>query len=260
MASMKTAKLLIIKMIIIMIACLQSRVSAADSGTYEDDAMSTPPKALSKAFISVYPDGDEILIEGKGVLTTLRKSNLDIDLSGSDREVTEKDLKSLTLLAGNIYRLNIAKAQLKNSALDGIPQLTELRELDLSENYFDNEAFPYVAKLQKLESLKMAYNLKIDAGGLANLGELKLRKLELSSCTSICDSGAQVIGKFGTVEHLDLEGCGLGDTALPPLLQMKALRHVNVSSNKFSQEALTDFMSAAKAKGLEVVAQYIEHI
>jgi hypothetical protein len=212
------------------------------------------------ASVSTYPDGNDILLEEGSEVKTMGEKPLDIDLSNdfsSPRQsYTTEDLQSLVPFAPMIYGLSLSQACLNNEALIPVSMLTELRELNLTANYFEDKGIIHIDQLRKLEKLILVYNLKISALSLGKiftkLGDLSY--LDLNSCANLGNAGMEKLTLLKKVRYLDVRSCGFNDEALPYFLRMEGLTKLRISRNKISPSALRDFLALAGAKGINVEA------
>jgi Leucine-rich repeat (LRR) protein len=131
------------------------------------------------------------------------------------------DIKPLGKLTQLKY-LRLALPELTD--LDGLDELINLEELDLSYN-FDLTNIEALATLVKLDYLKLGDCRKIvDLSPLSQLTTLRI--LDLTNCSSITDISA--LAGLNQLEYLYLKGCE-SLTDVSPLANLHTLRELDIS-------------------------------
>jgi Leucine-rich repeat (LRR) protein len=114
---------------------------------------------------------------------------------------------------------------------EGLANLKDLIELDVSECPVQDPLLDVLGKLTKLENLDF-WNTEISDAGLAKLAGLKdLKELNLENVYNITDAAMDTIAGFEKLATLNISATQITDAALPKLYGLKNLKKLNISHN-----------------------------
>ena len=118
--------------------------------------------------------------------------------------IKEGDLEPLFTLSA--LESLVLEADFRDSDIRNIGQLTNLKELYLSSYLMTGSAIKYLAKLKRLQSLKLEFdpNAPVVSEELSTLSTLKLREISLSGNSCINDEAIGVLAKFPHLNYIDL--------------------------------------------------------
>ncbi|XP_058181076.1 cuscuta receptor 1-like isoform X2 [Rhododendron vialii] len=125
-----------------------------------------------------------------------------------------------------------------NEGIGILPNWSNLEELDLSYNYFDNSILPSLNKLSNLKSLRLAWNALNGSiyveefNGLNNLKELDLRGNAIFSISAL--NGIGILSNLTNLEELDLSWNNLGNGILPSLNKLSNLKFLCLAWNNLN--------------------------
>ncbi|MCD6026275.1 MAG: hypothetical protein K0R08_794 [Solimicrobium sp.] len=125
-------------------------------------------------------------------------------------------------------------------------------KLDLHFTFFENADLVHLAKLTKLQSLKLDRTLITDQG-LGNLSLLtNLRELGLH-CTKITDEGLVNLAPLINLRALDLYAANVTDKGLGNLALLINLRHLNLIATKVTDEGLENLAQLINLRDLRLM-------
>jgi predicted Ser/Thr protein kinase len=133
----------------------------------------------------------------------------------------------------------------KKITSEGIKYVTTLplTALDLSETNVTDDDLKEVAKMKKLDWLKIS-NTKTTDRGVANLGPLKntLTKLDLDTCHGVTDVGMRfIVNNFKGLEWLHIGDTSVTPKAVHQVTHLPKLERLWVSSLKLKDEDIAAF-------------------
>jgi hypothetical protein len=170
---------------------------------------------------------------------------LALKLSGT--RVRPYDLATLPL-TGDFQKLRIDLSKTTLQKVPSFPKSELVAELDLSETKINDCGLEGIARLEKLEVLKIA-KTKITDHGLANLVVLKntLTTLDVSD-TKVTDSGLALLAEFPWAD-LNLSNTKVSDAGLL-LLNTGALETLSLGNTNIGDPTLANLGTAPKLKKL----------
>ena len=128
------------------------------------------------------------------------------------------------------------------------PQLKKLR---ISQNQVTAEGLAHLANLSQLEELDLSQNSQLFDDALAPLGSItSLTKLNLW-LVAITDEGVKHLASLTNMNWLNLDQTQLTDAGFARLKQLPNLKYLNVANTSISFDVIDD-LSEAK-EDLEVV-------
>ncbi|KAF7152919.1 hypothetical protein RHSIM_Rhsim01G0024100 [Rhododendron simsii] len=137
----------------------------------------------------------------------------------------------------NLYE-NRLRSFVGNEGIGILPNWSNLEELDLSYNYFDNSILLSLNKLSNLKSLRLAWNALNGSiyveefNGLNNLRELDLTGNAHFSISAL--HGIGILSNFTNLEELDLSWNNLGNDILPSLNKLSNLKFLCLAWNNLN--------------------------
>ena len=188
--------------------------------------------------VSFYYNYLEFIPKGVGKLTQLKKLDL------HRNELTVDGLEELATLT-NLEELNLSENVLGGKAEDYEPltKLTSLKTLNLSMNQIDSGAIGIldkIAKLTNLEKLALSSNKfgEHDFAPLTNLVNLKELNLSYNEIGSEAVGILDKIAKLTNLETLNLESCKITitDDLLKSLFSLPNLRELYLAQNELPVE------------------------
>lgn len=188
--------------------------------------------------VSFYYNYLEFIPKGVGKLTQLKKLDL------HRNELTVDGLEELATLT-NLEELNLSENVLGGKAEDYEPltKLTSLKTLNLSMNRIDSGAIGIldkIAKLTNLEKLALSSNKfgEHDFAPLTNLVNLKELNLSYNEIGSEAVGILDKIAKLTNLETLNLERCKITitDDLLKSLFSLPNLRELYLAQNELPVE------------------------
>lgn len=188
--------------------------------------------------VSFYYNYLEFIPKGVGKLTQLKKLDL------HRNELTVDGLEELATLT-NLEELNLSENVLGGKAEDYEPltKLTSLKTLNLSMNRIDSGAIGIldkIAKLTNLEKLDLSSNKfgEHDFAPLTNLVNLKELNLSYNEIGSEAVGILDKIAKLTNLETLNLESCKITitDDLLKSLFSLPNLRELYLAQNELPVE------------------------
>jgi len=186
------------------------------------------------------------------VLEGIRLQNVFYSLDIGGKEINFEEFQALKPISAFVYSLNLYETVLDNECMTFMPFFTNLRKLDISHNYFNDEGLKHLSSLKNLISLRLAYN-KVTADGIRSLSSLlQLEELD-AGCTYLGNEGIKLISEIKSLKNVNVRACGFGDEALPYLTSMENLETVDISANsQLTQEALLKFSEENKYRKLTI--------
>ncbi|KAF7148585.1 hypothetical protein RHSIM_Rhsim03G0183200 [Rhododendron simsii] len=148
----------------------------------------------------------------------------------------------LNSTASNIRKLDLSINSFAGEFPKFIENLTALRVLDLSSNYYLNSSFPlYLENLKSLEHLNLASNsFTGDVVGCQEAMEIyldapcNLERLILSSNQSISGNLPDWLGQFKRLKYLDLSWNSFSHPIPDLFVKLQLLKYLDLSGNSFS--------------------------
>jgi serine/threonine-protein kinase len=149
-------------------------------------------------------------------LTTLKLDATRIDDRGL-REVSE--MKQL-------YHLSLCGTRITDTGIANLTQLAKLCDLNLAETNVSDLSMSTLARCKNLVILDLQ-RTKVKDAGLASLTGLKLQHLKLIR-TGITTKGVATLARMQSLTFLSLAFTQIDDKAVPNLLKMNQLSHLNL--------------------------------
>ena len=137
----------------------------------------------------------------------------------------------------------ITKLKLRDSAItnkgliEHITKFENLTSMDLGETQISDEALIAIGKLSKLEDLNLL-RTKVTSAGVAELGRLKLKRLNLDDIASIGDSVVQHVAKIPSLEFLHLGKTAITDSGLQGLAPLANLKDLILNDTAITDAAI----------------------
>ena len=187
---------------------------------------------------------NDLALEPLGKLDTLEK----LDLSAT--AITDQTVEVLLRLK-NLGELNLRQTAISDNGLARLAELNRLQKLDISntnitgrglENWkgrglreldasncpLENRHAPYLAQIDKLTNIHLAY-------------------------TDLTDPAMESIAKLGALESLDLAGDDIGDPGIKQVAKITGLRTLLLNYAKFSADGAAPLASLLKLQRLDLV-------
>ncbi|TYH82254.1 hypothetical protein ES332_D02G046700v1 [Gossypium tomentosum] len=203
---------------------------------YLNASMFLPFEELKSLYLSGNAIGGNLENEGFGKLASTL-SNLEI-LDLSENYLNDSILLSLSELS-SLWYLDLSDNKFERSShlRDGTQlSLTNLEELDLSDNLFRNNTISFLQGLSSLKSLTLYGNDlqgSLDTKGLSNLTNLKkldLSENQIESFQSIKDGGR--ILELTHLEELYLDGNLFNTSVFASLNKLSNLKSLSIRGNE----------------------------
>lgn len=181
-------------------------------------------------------------------------------------------LQRMTHLTG----LNLSTTDVSNEGIQRLAPLTNLTHLDTSASRVRSGVIPHLKPFTKLTHLTLSHMRDSDMAELDKLG-LKLVDLSLDRSGQISDKAMMDVGKWTTLESLNLRTTSVGDTGLgylkdlrlkklilidlkgrvsdqgmKALGQMTSLEHLDLSFNPITDEGLMELTKLKNLKFLDL--------
>jgi tRNA A-37 threonylcarbamoyl transferase component Bud32/Leucine-rich repeat (LRR) protein len=180
--------------------------------------------------------------------------------------------RSFDKLPPSLVRLIAFFIKLDDAGVQALEKLPKLKTLDLTGNPITDGCVDSLAKLAKLESLRIG-RTKIGAAGLARIGGFtQLENLAANDLT-ITDQSVSALSRLNNLRSLDLSGCPIGDKgiaalqslplsdlnldrtrvgdlSLAMLSEMPNLTHLNVSKTQVTARGLLQLQKLPKLQTL----------
>jgi hypothetical protein len=160
---------------------------------------------------------------------------------------TSEKLANLKIMAPYICSLSLFEANLDNNVLNLLPVFPLVTNLDISNNYFDDNGLIYLPlKFPNLLALTISNNKISPKAGSALLQLAKLRYLDAGG-TFLGSKGVATISQSMNLEYLNLRACGLDNEVFPFLSSMRTLKTLVLSNNNFNPHEKEKFLGEKKS-------------
>lgn len=157
--------------------------------------------------------------------------------------------------------LRIDNPQVKDADLQGIEELTELRQLELNDSQITGEGLQLLKGLKRLVALRLFCGKKITDKAVENIADLKqLRELDLrvlddGQYEQLTDAGVEHLKGLTELQKLSLSGHIITDAALKYLKGMKKLEYLDLNVNKKITGSGLEYVNGlGKLRELDLVA------
>lgn len=145
----------------------------------------------------------------------------------------------------------ISHSTLTDAGLEGIGQLSTLRELDLDETEIEESGLRHLAALKNLRLLNLRLSGIGDAGLVHLQGLEELQTLHLGR-TNISDAGLEPIGKIASLKSLDVVETSIGDAGLAHLKSLENLEVLWLWDTKITDAGLRHLHGLSKLTDLRI--------
>jgi len=126
---------------------------------------------------------------------------------------------------------------------EGLENLRSVENLDLSDDYIDDEGLSAIGGLPHLRVLSLA-GTEVTNAGLRHLSSLgQLQELWLGF-TSIGDEGVGHLAGLRELRSLDLYGVEITDAAIPVLKQLAELQYLNLHNTSVTEDGIDELRKA----------------
>ena len=248
------------------------------AGSSAPPVVGDSPEEISKARLSFLNDGgkDWLIVDMQGLddrcldILTEHKKVPRIVISPA-KNLEGPGLGYLTGCA--VEELRISNTDLKDSALDQLPILSDLTSMELHAatnvtgsglsslskqpllkklalerlEKLTDESFSSIAENAGLESVIINHCPKITGAGVKELAKLeKLTHLDLGQCSGLDSKGLSALSECTELQVLILKKIPVGDDLTETLLSLQNLRVLDLSDTKFSRESVEKLTSNLK--------------
>lgn len=168
---------------------------AAKPKPQEQEAVAPMPKELPLPEVEAANAAalDKLAAAGAQISTLYADSPLlQVSFALRTEPAADADIKLLQEVAGQLYALNLAKAQVSEAGMSHLAQLENLSQLHLENSSVTDAGLQHLSKLVRLEYLNL-YGTEISDAGLKHLEGLKhLRKLYLWQTSASYESAMKL--------------------------------------------------------------------
>ena len=139
-----------------------------------------------------------------------------------------------------------------------LAELRHLTRLELTGDYFDDDALPYVARLVHLEELNLRNALISDAGlrQLVPLQSLRVLRVGWRDVDSyipeITDAGMKSIAELSSLEELDISCCHVSDQGVKLLRRLPRLRTLDLTLTPITDATLEEVKRFPRLEQLDL--------
>lgn len=177
----------------------------------------------------------------------------EIDLSSYEQPISQflQDLKQEC--HNDAVEIDISSNSLTDDILKYISSYPNFQNLYLNDNCFTDEGAFYLSNFKNAREIDLSNNY-ITAKGIRSLPLENLEILQVNFL-NLKNEGLRTISAAPKINHLNICGAGLDDSAVPLLIKMKSLKILSISYNNFSQQALDNLLS--ELPSTRIIAEYM---
>jgi Leucine-rich repeat (LRR) protein len=180
-------------------------------------------------------------------LTSLRKLTLSLSFLTSIR-FDDSALEKLQPLGPTLEELVLRRAKIKGQ---GLRHFTNLRALDITWAYVEDEGLASLAGMTKLRKL-WARDTRLTNKTLAVIGKLReLEQLDIGGA-EITEAGLAHLAGLTRMKKLDILGANVTDSGLDHLMAMSALESLNLYRTKVSNAGLEKLKAFRKLQKVDL--------
>lgn len=196
-------------------------------------------------YVSLYGPG----ITDAGVEELLSRQTLEA-ATFRDTSITPDMLARLAKLRA-FYELALTDRSATAAHIEGGSEIRTLTNLTLIDSQADGGALAPLAKLDRLESLKIYRCPNIDDDGIASLSGLsQLRWLDIRE-TSVTNQAMQTIATFSHLEQLLLPNSPITDQGAAELSNLTRLESLDLSFTQITDEGLLQLANLPALRFIE---------
>ena len=152
------------------------------------------------------------------------------ELYASNTLVNDECLELMATQFPELAKLRASGCQVSNAGLQSIAKMTQLVELDLSENtsIFD-DGMAHLSEMTQLKKLNL-WRVPITDEGVASLAGLtNMEWLNLDNTAYLSDDGLKYLSNMTQLKFLHLGSTSVTDEGMPHLTALKALEDLKVT-------------------------------
>lgn len=165
--------------------------------------------------------------------------------------ISEDGVKQIVGL-DNLQELYMAETTIGNEAVELFAMFPRLKKLRLARNQIDAVGIAGLPKITGLEELDLSECAQLFDDAMPPLGELKnLKKLNLWRL-NISDVGIEPLQNLTAMESLNLDNTRLSDAGMSYLSGMKNLTFLHLGSTQITDEGLTALSGLTRLEDLKV--------
>jgi len=158
---------------------------------------------------------------------------------------------------GNVTKLDVVAADLKDTDLDYLKDLPALVDLDLAKSSITDNGLGILASLPQLKSLGLQRCNLITDAGLQHLDHVPNLERLYVLYTLIGDDGMEHVAKLKQLRVLDLRGTKVGDAGLEKLRDHPALVDLKLRAASITDEGMPHIATLKQLRSLEAEDTYV---
>lgn len=161
----------------------------------------------------------------------------EIDLSSYEKSIPEFFIDLRSQCHSGAIEIDISNNSLGNEVLKELSVYPNFQRLYLNDNRFTDEGAQYLANFKKAREVNLSDTFITSKG----IGYLPLENLEVLQVNflKLQFGGLEILSAAPKINHLNICGAALDDTAVPLFITMKnRLKLLDISYNNFSPRAI----------------------
>lgn len=177
----------------------------------------------------------------------------EIDLSSYEQPISQflTDLKQKC--HKDAVEIDISNNSLGDDILKEISNYPNFQNIYLNDNCFTDVGAVYLSQFKNAREIDLSNNY-ITSNGIRFLPLENIEILQVNFL-NLKNEGLEIISAAPKINHLNICGAGLDDSAVPLLVKMKNLKILSISYNNFTQEAVDKLLRELPLT--TIVAQYM---